>query len=121
MHLCYQLTLKFKIISSLLTVSFDFSITFLVPVFECQLSFFRPIRCPSIRLNNGRIRLRSGGRIARVSCSSPFKLVRGKETITCVDGEWDSEAPFCASKFNFMFILGYPIRTIYRISNKCYT
>lgn len=77
---------------------------FVFPVFECQSLSFRN-RCPSIRLNNGRLRTRSSGRVVRVSCNWPFKLVRGNETMTCVGREWNYEYPICASKFNIIFIV----------------
>lgn len=68
------------------------------PEFECLSLSFRN-RCPTIRLNNGRVRTRSSGRLVRVSCNWPFKLVRGREIMTCVGREWDYEYPICASKF----------------------
>lgn len=74
------------------------------PVFECQSLSFRN-RCPAIQLNNGRLRTRSSGRVVRVSCNWPFKLVRGNEMMTCVGREWNYELPICASKFNIIFIV----------------
>jgi len=72
----------------------------LIPVLECDsLSRYR---CPTIQLENGRVKLRSSGRVARITCLSPFKLVRGNELATCVGGQWDTENPICASKFDFI-------------------
>lgn len=72
----------------------------LIPVLECDsLSRYR---CPIIQLENGRVRLRSSGRIARISCLSPYKLVRGNEIATCVGGQWNIENPICASKFDLI-------------------
>lgn len=68
-------------------------------VFECVSSLFRS-GCQAIRVNNGRVRTRSSGRISRVTCFTPFRLVRGNEVMTCVGREWDSEPPICASKFS---------------------
>lgn len=65
-------------------------------VFECQSIPYRN-QCPTLRLSNGRIKLRSSGRVARVTCRSPFVLIRGEETMTCVRGEWSTELPICAS------------------------
>uniref|UniRef100_A0A2S2PKS9 Uncharacterized protein n=1 Tax=Schizaphis graminum TaxID=13262 RepID=A0A2S2PKS9_SCHGA len=67
---------------------------YLSKVLECD-SLSRN-RCPTIQLDNGRVRLRSSGRVARITCLPPFKLVRGNEIATCVRGEWDTENPICA-------------------------
>jgi len=68
----------------------------MIPVLECD-SLSRS-RCPAIQLDNGRVRLRSSGRTARITCESSFKLVRGNEMMNCVRGKWDAENPICASK-----------------------
>jgi len=67
-----------------------------ISVLECD-SLSRN-RCPTIELKNGRVRLRAGGRVARISCLPPFKLIRGYEEANCVRGQWDTENPICASK-----------------------
>jgi len=67
-----------------------------IPVLECD-SLLRN-RCPNIELKNGRVRLRAGGRVARISCQPPFKLIRGYEEANCVRGKWDIDYPICASK-----------------------
>lgn len=59
---------------------------------------YRNRGCPIIQLDNGRVKLRSGGRVARITCNRLFKLVQGSEIMTCVRGEWDTEFPICASK-----------------------
>ncbi|VVC28456.1 Hypothetical protein CINCED_3A016241 [Cinara cedri] len=70
---------------------------FLSIVFQCKsLSLYNRRRCPSIRVNNGRVRLRSNGRLFRIICNYPFRLVHGREIMTCIDGEWDNELPICA-------------------------
>jgi hypothetical protein len=72
----------------------------LIPVLECD-SLSRT-RCPTIQLDNGRVKLRSSGRVARITCLPPFKLVRGNEVANCVRGQWDTENPICASKFDLI-------------------
>ncbi|XP_050540682.1 uncharacterized protein LOC126905213 [Daktulosphaira vitifoliae] len=53
-------------------------------------------RCSQLRLKNGRVKLRSNGRVARFSCNWPYKLIHGNELATCIRGAWDSPAPICA-------------------------
>ncbi|XP_060862750.1 mucin-3B-like [Metopolophium dirhodum] len=67
---------------------------YLSKVLECD-SLLRN-RCPTIELKNGRVRLRSGGLVARISCLPPFKLIRGDEKANCVRGKWNIENPICA-------------------------
>ncbi|XP_025196296.1 uncharacterized protein LOC112595351 [Melanaphis sacchari] len=71
-----------------------FAYLYMSKVLECDST--SRIRCPTIQLDNGRVKLRSSGRVARISCLSPFKLVRGNEIATCVRGQWDTENPICA-------------------------
>ncbi|XP_012054424.1 PREDICTED: MAM and LDL-receptor class A domain-containing protein 2-like [Atta cephalotes] len=52
--------------------------------------------CPMIRLNNGRIRIRSRGRIARFNCFDGFTLV-GNKYSTCARGQWDTSVPVCVN------------------------
>lgn len=73
---------------------------FIFLVFQCKSLVYSRNRCPLIRVNNGRVKLRSGGRIARITCNWPFRLVHGIDILTCVGGEWDYDTPICASKFN---------------------
>lgn len=75
-----------------------FILYFILVVFECRSVLSRN-RCPVLRVNNGRTRMRQGGRAIRITCNSPFKLVRGNEITNCIQGEWDSELPICARKF----------------------
>ncbi|EFX81961.1 hypothetical protein DAPPUDRAFT_317166 [Daphnia pulex] len=53
--------------------------------------------CPKVVLKNGKIKLRSGGRVVKYSCNRDYVLV-GESTSTCLQGEWTSEAPVCATK-----------------------
>ncbi|TGZ46734.1 Uncharacterized protein DBV15_05495 [Temnothorax longispinosus] len=53
-------------------------------------------RCPVMRLNNGRIRIRGRGRIVRFNCLDGFTLV-GNKYSTCVRGQWDTPAPVCVN------------------------
>ncbi|KAG5332369.1 C4BPB protein, partial [Acromyrmex heyeri] len=52
--------------------------------------------CPMIRLNNGRIRIRGRGRIARFNCFDGFTLV-GNKYSTCARGQWDTSVPVCVN------------------------
>ncbi|XP_046632046.1 MAM and LDL-receptor class A domain-containing protein 1-like [Daphnia pulicaria] len=45
---------------------------------------------------NGKIKLGSGGREAKYSCNQYYVLV-GQNTSTCLQGEWTSETPVCAT------------------------
>ncbi len=53
--------------------------------------------CSKVVLKNGKIKLRSGGRVVKYSCNRDYVLV-GESTSTCLLGEWTSETPVCASK-----------------------
>ncbi|XP_011642330.1 MAM and LDL-receptor class A domain-containing protein 1-like [Pogonomyrmex barbatus] len=52
--------------------------------------------CPTLRLNNGRIRYRARGRIVRFSCLQGFSLV-GSRYSSCIHGQWDTPIPVCVS------------------------
>ncbi|XP_018393541.1 PREDICTED: uncharacterized protein LOC108772505 [Cyphomyrmex costatus] len=52
--------------------------------------------CPLIRLNNGRIRIRGRGRVARFNCFEGFTLV-GNKYSTCIRGQWDTSVPVCVN------------------------
>lgn len=56
-------------------------------------------RCPWIRnrLKNGRVKVRSRGRIARFTCKSGYELV-GSKFATCVRGQWNKPIPVCIAK-----------------------
>ncbi|XP_070151654.1 uncharacterized protein [Polyergus mexicanus] len=54
------------------------------------------IRCPVMRLNNGKIRVRARGRIVRFNCLDGFTLV-GNKYSTCVRGQWDTPIPVCVN------------------------
>ncbi|EZA56986.1 hypothetical protein DMN91_011569 [Ooceraea biroi] len=54
------------------------------------------LRCPVVRLNNGKIRVRAKGRIVRFNCLDGFTLV-GNKYSTCVRGQWDTPTPVCVS------------------------
>ncbi|GAB1867983.1 MAM domain-containing glycosylphosphatidylinositol anchor protein 1 [Camponotus japonicus] len=54
------------------------------------------IRCPMMRLNNGKIRVRARGRIVRFNCLDGFTLV-GNKYSTCVRGQWDTPTPVCVN------------------------
>lgn len=58
---------------------------------------FAVLRCPIVRLNNGKIRVRARGRIVRFNCLDGFTLV-GNKYSTCVRGQWDAPIPVCVSK-----------------------
>lgn len=75
-----------------------FILYFILVVFECR-SVVPRNRCPVLRVNHGRTRMRQAGRALRIICNPPFKLVRGNEITNCIRGEWDSESPICARKF----------------------
>lgn len=48
------------------------------------------------KIENARIRLRSRGRIAKITCSLGFTL-EGLRSITCQSGRWEDETPLCIS------------------------
>lgn len=67
--------------------------------------------CPPIHLNNGRVKLRSSGRVARITCNRLFKLIQGSEIMTCVRGHWDTDFPICGSKSKYFYVyVDYNIR-----------
>ncbi|GFS63308.1 uncharacterized protein TNIN_223851 [Trichonephila inaurata madagascariensis] len=56
-------------------------------------------RCPWIRnkLKNGRVKIRSRGRIAKFLCEPGYELA-GKRFATCVRGQWNNPIPVCVSR-----------------------
>ncbi|XP_012230101.2 uncharacterized protein [Linepithema humile] len=62
----------------------------------CSLPIGMPIRCPTVRLNNGKIRIRARGRVIRFNCNEGFTLV-GNKYSTCVRGQWDTPIPVCVN------------------------
>ncbi|GFT09870.1 uncharacterized protein NPIL_432661 [Nephila pilipes] len=56
-------------------------------------------RCPWIRnkLKNGRVKIRSRGRIAKFLCEPGYELA-GKRFATCVKGQWNNPIPVCVSR-----------------------
>ncbi|CAL1278429.1 unnamed protein product [Larinioides sclopetarius] len=56
-------------------------------------------RCPWIRnkLKNGRVKIRSRGRIAKFLCEPGYELA-GKRFATCVRGQWNNPLPVCVSR-----------------------
>jgi len=78
----------------------SFLLTVVFLVFECKFSLPKH-RCQQIRPINGRARLlsvRGVVTMAKITCFKQYVLVNGNETMTCVEGKWDSEFPICASK-----------------------
>ncbi|KAG8199603.1 hypothetical protein JTE90_009439 [Oedothorax gibbosus] len=61
-------------------------------------SISRNSRCPLLRnkLKNGRVKLRSRGRIAKFLCDPGYELA-GKRFTTCVRGQWNNPLPACVS------------------------
>lgn len=78
-----------KFSSVILLLSF-----FLVQCIDC--SWQVQLRCPLVRLNNGKIRVRARGRIVRFNCLDGYTLV-GNKYSTCVRGQWDTPTPVCVS------------------------
>ncbi|XP_075228887.1 uncharacterized protein LOC142328755 isoform X1 [Lycorma delicatula] len=56
--------------------------------------YSRGLKCPSIGIPKARIRLRSRGRAARVSCIQDYQLL-GDRYIICEQGEWAEPLPVC--------------------------
>ncbi|XP_054708630.1 uncharacterized protein LOC129218373 [Uloborus diversus] len=56
-------------------------------------------RCPWIRnkLKNGRVKIRSRGRIAKFLCDPGYELA-GKRFATCVRGQWNNPIPICVAR-----------------------
>ncbi|XP_035215309.1 complement decay-accelerating factor-like [Stegodyphus dumicola] len=56
-------------------------------------------RCPYMRnrLKNGRVKIRSRGRIAKFLCDPGYELA-GKRFATCVRGQWNNAIPVCVSR-----------------------
>lgn len=52
--------------------------------------------CPVKQLANGRVRVRSRGRLMRYMCLEGYTLV-GNKYSTCVRGQWDTPTPVCVS------------------------
>ncbi|XP_054010875.1 MAM and LDL-receptor class A domain-containing protein 1-like [Hylaeus anthracinus] len=65
-------------------------LSFLVQCVVCS------IRCPMVRLPNGRVRARARGKIIRFNCYEGFTLV-GNRYSTCIRGEWDTPTPVCVN------------------------
>lgn len=109
-HRCYWYYISVSIVATIVLNVLRIIKTNLcmVLVLECDCLSSRT-RCPTMRLDNGRVRVQSSGRSARITCLTPFKLVRGNQIATCVQGKWDTESPICASKFD-RFILQYSIK-----------
>jgi len=76
--------------------SFDHSIDQRTQINKSLIVLFS-VRCPMMRLNNGKIRVRARGRIVRFNCLDGFTLV-GNKYSTCVRGQWDTPTPVCVSK-----------------------
>ncbi|XP_066586047.1 uncharacterized protein [Prorops nasuta] len=61
-----------------------------------SLQVWSGVRCPAVRLANGRVKARARGRIIRFSCFDGFTLV-GNKYSTCVRGQWDTPIPVCVN------------------------
>ncbi|XP_011882600.1 PREDICTED: MAM and LDL-receptor class A domain-containing protein 1-like isoform X2 [Vollenhovia emeryi] len=61
---------------------------------QCIVCSSQIVRCTTVRVNNGRSRVRGRGRIIRYNCFDGFTLV-GNKYSTCVRGQWDTPIPVC--------------------------
>ncbi|XP_078039021.1 uncharacterized protein LOC144471131 [Augochlora pura] len=52
--------------------------------------------CPVVRLQNGKVRARTRGRIIRFSCYEGYTLV-GNKYSTCIRNQWDTPTPVCVN------------------------
>ena len=80
--------------------------------------------CDKISPKNGKVKLRSRGRIAYYNCWLGYQMI-GEATATCVRGSWTSEPPICIPLGIFFFIFcvppslsfrGFFLRTSLRLS-----
>lgn len=53
--------------------------------------------CVKPKLQNGRIKMRSSGRVVKFACRGGYYIV-GETTATCLRRQWTSEPPVCAAK-----------------------
>jgi len=76
-------------------------------VFECESAPPKNQCVQKLPILNGRVRLllSNGVTIAKITCFQPYVLVNGNETMTCIEGKWDSEFPICASKSLYLLII----------------
>ena len=51
--------------------------------------------CLKPTLKNGKVKMRSGGRVVKFNCKSGYYIV-GETTATCLRKQWTSEPPVCA-------------------------
>lgn len=68
------------------------------------------VRCPMIRgqIRNGRVRVKSRGRVAQFSCNPGFTLL-GARVATCDQNQWSHPLPICAGEFRSVgWRSGYP-------------
>lgn len=54
--------------------------------------------CIKPMLKNGKVKMRSSGRVVKFSCRSGYYIV-GETTATCLRRQWTSEPPVCAGNF----------------------
>ncbi|XP_076064673.1 uncharacterized protein LOC143038883 isoform X3 [Oratosquilla oratoria] len=51
--------------------------------------------CPSLRLENGMVKLRRRGRIAKFSCNRRYTMFEGDRFVTCIVKKWNGRIPKC--------------------------
>ncbi|XP_076643963.1 uncharacterized protein LOC143354096 [Halictus rubicundus] len=77
-------------------ISVSAPLLLLVFFLQAVVSVVPQSRCPGVRLQNGRVRARTRGRIIKFSCYEGFTLV-GNKYSTCIRNQWDTPTPVCVN------------------------
>ncbi|CAL4130771.1 unnamed protein product, partial [Meganyctiphanes norvegica] len=52
-------------------------------------------KCKKFNLDNGKVRVKSKGRLAKLSCKRAYTMIEGDRFLSCVRQKWTGDLPKC--------------------------